>query len=518
MSVVIWHGDCRKVIATMEPDSIDACVTDPPYALGTISKRYGPGQQPTQHPVYARITRGFMNATWDTDVAFQPETWRAVWRVLKPGAHLVAFGSPRTYHRLACAIEDAGFEVRDCITWMFGSGMPKSLDVSKAIDKAAGAKRRVVATERAGTSALHAHTRFEAGYRPTDRDASKITRSVATTDAAQQWDGWGTGLKPAVELICLARKPLSEGSVARNVLKHGTGAINVDGSRVETSDERGGGRLGGPTAVGEGWDRPWMHDAAERENYAATTADKVAKAETLGRHPANVLFTHSPSCREVGTRKVRTGTHVGRNSTGTEKFSGNYGTGMLEAGTDRGYADPDGTETISMWECGPDCPVRILDEQAGERTSGGRRAGVRKGIGYGGGSDGDDSPTTVASTGGASRFFTVTNWTDADLDTARFRYTAKASSAERREGLADRTGHATVKPVSIMGWLVGLVTPPGGTVLDPFFGSGTTGIASQGLGRDISCIGIEQERRWVDDARDRIGMFAEVRETTDGAA
>lgn len=442
MSVVIWHGDCRKVLATMEPDSIDACVTDPPYALGTISKRYGPGQQPTQHPVYARITRGFMGATWDTDVAFQPETWAAVWRVLKPGAALLAFGGTRTYHRLATAIEAAGFVVYDALTWHYGQGFAK-------------------------------------------------TRN---------------SLKPATELIAYARKPISERSVAANVERHGVGGLNVDDSRINGVARPLRENAGLPDPNGDGFGH----------KHGSVAISMTAQ----GRWPSNVLFTHSPSCREVGTRKVRSGQitkpyqrhHVG----------GYSGQMPLQAST-VDHAEPDGTETISRWECEAGCPVCLLDEQAGERSSGMMRAGQQRRASAGGGGYHGNFPDeatqrgTYGDTGGASRFFTVTNWAEADLDTARFRYTAKASSAERREGLAGRTGHATVKPVSIMAWLVGLVTPPGGTVLDPFFGSGTTGIAAQGLGRDISCIGIEQERRWVDDARDRIGMFAEVRETTDGA-
>ena len=185
----IITADCREAMADMADASVHAIVTDPPYHL-TQASRGGSARQKGKGP-FGRHTlgeRGFMGQTWDGgDIAFQPEVWADALRVLRPGGHLLAFGGTRTYHRLACAIEDAGFEIRDTIAWVYGQGFPKSLDVSKAIDKAAG--------------------------------------------AAREWDGWGTKLKPAFEMICLARKPLT-GTVVANVLAHGTGALNIGASRV----------------------------------------------------------------------------------------------------------------------------------------------------------------------------------------------------------------------------------------------------------------------------------------------
>jgi DNA modification methylase len=201
-------GDCRIVLPTLEADSFTACVCDPPYELGFMGKR------------------------WDgTGVAFDPATWREVWRVLKPGAYLLAFGGTRTYHRMVCAIEDAGFEIRDCIMWIYGSGFPKSLDVSKALDKAAGEQRERIRGVRSG---VVASTYAQDAWSKEFKDS--VLSSDPITPLAHKWSGWGTALKPACEPIVLARKPLI-GTVVANVQEHGTGALNIDGCRIACSDK-----------------------------------------------------------------------------------------------------------------------------------------------------------------------------------------------------------------------------------------------------------------------------------------
>jgi site-specific DNA-methyltransferase (adenine-specific) len=198
MTFIVHHGDCREVMATLDAESVDAIVSDPPYGLS------------------------FMGKGWDHGVP-GVEFWTEALRVAKPGAHLLAFGGTRTYHRLACAIEDAGWEIRDCVMWVYGSGFPKSHDVSKAIDKAAGAEREVVGVHR------HAHLNKYRSQAATYGTPTNNTEETApATDAARQWSGWGTALKPAWEPIIVARKP-PVGTVAENVLTHGTGGINVDG-------------------------------------------------------------------------------------------------------------------------------------------------------------------------------------------------------------------------------------------------------------------------------------------------
>jgi hypothetical protein len=203
-------GCCLDNMRSMSDNSVDSIVTDPPYELG------------------------FMGKSWDASgIAYSVEMWREALRVLKPGGHLLSFGGSRTYHRMACAIEDAGFEVRDQIMWVYGSGFPKSLDVSKAIDKAAGAEREVLG-QRVVRGVESGHTNGSGGSLMGRTTCDKVSDITApATDAAHQWDGWGTAFKPAHEPICVARKPLV-GTVAANVLEWGTGALNIDGCRVGT--------------------------------------------------------------------------------------------------------------------------------------------------------------------------------------------------------------------------------------------------------------------------------------------
>jgi DNA modification methylase len=343
---VLHRGDSRDVLASMGEASVDAVVCDPPYELG------------------------FMGKAWDASgIAYDLGLWSGVLRVLKPGGHLLAFGGTRTYHRMACAIEDAGFEIRDQLQWLYGSGFPKSLDVSKALDKGEGIWRGRAGVVASGNGAM-AGPNYE-----------RTPKGDPATPAARQWDGWGTALKPANEPIVLARKPLA-GTVAANVLEHGTGALNIDGCRIAADDA-----LVRPPIL--------------RTDNAVLGRGLGAgvQAEPAGRWPANVLLDEEAA--------------------------------------------------------------RLVDEQSGILTSGSRKAGVRTGLGYHGAS-GDGGPAVVGGEGGASRFF----------------YVAKPASAERHIGGEVENTHATVKPIELMEHLIRLVTPPGGIVLDPFMGSGTTGIAA----------------------------------------
>jgi DNA modification methylase len=223
-------GDCREMMATLEAESVHAIVTDPPYELG------------------------FMGKAWDsTGIAYDPEVWRQALRVLKPGGHLLAFSGSRTYHRMACAIEDAGFEIRDQIMWLYGSGFPKSHDVSKAIDREAGAVREVVGLRQTWSSPYVGHSN-DSGlttdkWRDERTSIHDIHITAPATPAAREWSGWGTALKPAHEPIVVARKPF-KGTVAQNVLAHGTGALNIDGCRVD----------GGPSGR---WPANVMHDGSD---------------------------------------------------------------------------------------------------------------------------------------------------------------------------------------------------------------------------------------------------------------
>jgi len=378
-STEIHNGDCLEVLRTLPDSSVDACVTDPPYGLAFMGKR------------------------WDYDVP-AVEVWQEVLRVLKPGGHLLAFAGTRTQHRMAVRIEDAGFEIRDMIAWVYGSGFPKSLDVSKAIDKAAGAEGDRGPMKRGGERLA----RLQDGKRDGDgRWGDEVGRDPFTylpaTEAAKQWAGWGTALKPALEPITVARKPLT-GTVAENVLEHGTGAINVDGCRVP--------------GVLEG--DPNRFKKTDGGEFVAKF-DNAPVVRTEGRYPANLIHDGSEEVVGLFPETAPSGDGGGLRMTALGRMN------------DDGWT-PKGT---------------VMP-------------------GYG-------------DTGSAARFF----------------YCAKADAAERRN-----SKHPTVKPVALMRYLVRLVCPAGGVVLDPFAGSGTT-IEAARL-EHCRAIGIEREAEYCADILERL--------------
>jgi DNA modification methylase len=406
----VHHGDCLDVLQTLAAESVDACVTDPPYHLTSIVKRFGadnaaPAKSNGATGVYARSSAGFMGKAWDGgDIAFRPDVWREAFRVIKPGAHLVAFGGTRTYHRLVCAIEDAGFEVRDQIGWCYGSGFPKSLDIGKAIDKAAGAER-----DKVKPRSVIGHQRNIGNRRPYMDDPDHLTDSdTPATDAARQWNGWGTALKPAWEPIVLARKPLSESTVAGNVLRHGTGGLNIAATRVAAPE----GLTSGGACIG---------NSALHMNRDAGIAEGRGRSapHAAGRWPANLVHDGSPEVLEAFAAF-----------------------GQLQAGN---------------------FPAR------------------RANIGFKADAKGTSGGYRPMDSGTAARFF----------------YSAKASKADRAG-----SKHPTVKPVALMRWLVRMITPPGGVVLDPFAGSGTTGAAAVAEG--FRCILIEREKEYFEDIQRRL--------------
>lgn len=409
--VTVLAGEALDHLRGMPDASVDAVVCDPPYGLSEIRsadvvEAVSAWCTGDREHIPARLVRGFMGRDWDRFVP-PPAVWDECLRVLKPGGHLVAFAGSRTYDLMGLSIRLAGFEVRDGLQWLYSTGFPKSLDVGKAIDKAAGAEREVIGTGPSfGAGSLRNRSRVEMGYRPTELNpeggAAQIT-APATPDA-QRWQGWGTALKPAHEPIVLARKPLA-GTVAANVLAHGTGALNVDGTRVAAQ--------GRPLIASKSEDSTGILGNGLNGSAHVGTTDQ-------GRWPSNVLLGHGELCGDV---------------------------------------------------CQPGCPVAELDAQSGTRPSGGvvRGSGPSHSGGEGIYSEIGRVPFAGhGDTGGASRFFPT------------FRWEAKAATTERPQvaGVA----HPTVKPVALMRWLVRLVTPPGGTVLDPFAGSGTTGQAARAEG------------------------------------
>ena len=383
----VFQGDCREVLKGLPDNSVDSIVTDPPYELG------------------------FMGKKWDSSgIAYDVTVWQECLRVLKPGGHILAFGGSRTYHRLGVAIEDAGFEIRDTIAWISSKTFPKSLNVSKAIDKKLGAEREVVGKDIAGN-----------GLGLLDRNSTiggEFDLTVAATPEAKTWEGWGTGLKQVVEPVVMARKPL-DGTVAENTLAWGVGGINIDASRVAADMTEFVSATGKPrSGMGHG------HGFGMGEGFGGENANPP---HAQGRWPANVILDE------------------------------------VSAG--------------------------LLDEQSGQVKGGtwNTTAGARPFDNNGKRTD-FATTKTDSSVGGASRFF----------------YVAKASKRDRNEGLEEMEGrdarnfaqdawtrdnmpfgeepkknfHPTVKPTALMRYLIKLVTPPGGTVLDPFTGSGSTGKAA----------------------------------------
>lgn len=462
--VSLYCGDCIEVLGTLPDSSIDSVVCDPPYHLTSIVKRFGAENAAPakvgKTGAFARASRGFMGKVWDGgDIAFRPETWALVLRVLKPGGHLVAFSGTRTYHRMACAIEDAGFEIRDMLSWMYGSGFPKSHNVSKGIDNTlfrrwldadhqrraaydsemhaaesikstirratvvaeveakwrtlAGCAREKIRVaprpDTSGTMAGSSDTRpwiensRERGYHEVDGDE-------AATDEARAAKGWGTAFKPALEPICFGRKPI-QGTVAENFMAHGTGAINIDACRVGTD-------------VIETCNTPGKDKFANM--YGGNLVPKTGNTSHVGRWPANVIHDGSE-------------------------------------------------EVVGMF---PESSSGALKPEHQERAGYSSESPCHHG-----GSSRGGSGDYAANSGSAARFF----------------YTAKADSDER---LGSK--HPTVKPTDLMQWLVRSVTPKGGTVLDLFAGTGTTGEAAWREG--MRAVLIEREPEYQNDIRRRMSL------------
>lgn len=418
-NATVYHGSNLDVLPTLPDNSVDSIVTDPPYELG------------------------FMGKSWDNSgIAYSVELWTECMRVLKPGGHLLAFGGSRTWHRLAVAIEDAGFEMRDSIAWLYGSGFPKSMDVAKAIDKQSGYDGEVIGTETVDVG-------MQGGSMHAGRETKLAEREIKElSPEAQKWEGWGTALKPAFEPVVVARKPLGEKTVAANVLAYGTGGLNIDASRIGTEKISTHHAPKGTFAGGE-QDRG---------------SDTSTYQEHTGRWPANIIL--DPYTAELLDEQ-----------SGISKSNG--------PGTHCSNRDING--------------VCVGHNNAGRSTSGATYHAAES----------NKQPDS----GGASRFF----------------YVAKASKKDRNEGLEELEGkeigakgnglaracatcratvldgcdcpdrtfvnptrqnfHPTVKPTSLMEYLIKLVTPEGGTVLDPFTGSGSTGKAA--LLNGYQFIGIE---------------------------
>jgi site-specific DNA-methyltransferase (adenine-specific) len=439
-------GDSLEYLEQVPDNSIDSVVADAPYGLG---------KAPDPVVVMLAWARGkdievgkggFMNAKWDAFVP-QPSLWREVYRVLKPGGYALVFFGTRTDDWGAMSMRFAGFEILDKIIWHHSTGFPKSLNIAKAIDKRAG----VEPIERKPA------TLGMANNPDWNELKTQLVMPPPTTDDAKTWDGWGTALKPSSEPIVVARKPLAHSSYVPNVLEYGTGAMNIDAGRV-------GGK----------------------------------------RWPANMILSHSPICRQIGTKRVNTGTAVRENLPDSGASQVQENVPVTQRGENATYADADGKETVSVWGCVAGCPVRQLDQQSGVSSSGSPevKAFTRK-KGAGALNEAKGSMGAVGATmtsfgygdsGTASRFFfqpkaqTKERWAYCKRCKVAFQHSIERFAEHEDHRKDDVISHPTQKPVELMEYLIRLVTQEGGVVLDPFCGSATTAVAAKRLGfRFVTC-------------------------------
>lgn len=515
MEQIVLNGNNIDLLKEYPNNYFDAVVTDPPYGLGKEPNAEEVMKGWVDKGYHEVGGSGFMGKEWDAFIP-QPIFWKEVFRVLKHGGHVVSFFGTRTYDWGVMSMRFAGFEVRDCIQWLYGSGFPKSHNISKAIDKLHGAEREVIGEKiRLGDKKSYSYKETE-DYVTMGKQYSQRLETKASTEDAKEWDGWGSALKPANEPIVLARKPLEKGlSIAENVLKWGTGGINIDASRIgfkDDADFKESTQKNQPADFGT---KPMTNNNV----YGDYSMVQPKNYEPTGRFPANIILTHHPECECKGTKKVKPSNGSGKAS---EK-GGGFSKGMFGDGTSDniggGFTDAEGNETIENWDCHEDCPIRILDEQSGvTKSQRSERGNIIDNNVYGKYKEQENTLRGHSDKGGASRFF----------------YCAKASKSERNNGLDgfeqkiiegrdegqdDRSVaykprpnpmaniHPTVKPVKLMQYLARLITPPNGKVLDPFCGSGTTGIACKLEGFEF--VGMEQDAEYTKIAQARIDNYQE---------
>lgn len=594
MESKVIHGDCTEVLTQFADNTFDSIISDPPSGIS------------------------FMGKEWDTFtrkefIEFIENVFSEALRVLKPGGYGLVWAIPRTSHWTATGLENAGFEIRDVITHHFGSGFPKSLDVSLALDQKACKEQLEKELGRKPTKEefKQAWENFrepvgekvidvgmQGGQmhvgRPSERQSERqsVVVGAPKSPEAIQWDGWGTALKPATEHWILCRKPIEEKSIAENVLKYGTGGINIDATRVGTEERtyditmtpgnfettNGGKNIksGSATVTGRFPANLVLSHSPECK-FIGTTKEKIPggsghmmyknnsfnpktttrkprkegewkdksgfKAETnnvaehdpRGRFPANLILSHSEECKPLGTTKIKAGSRITKGMSKNGKGAGTMRDDNWEPKDIQKiaeYVNEDGTQTIENWDCVEGCPVKQLDEQSGVIKSGLMKAGTERQM-----SNGNpntyawwDSDTvrndTYGDIGGASRFFYVPkpsryerNKGCKSLPVAEENLQGldtRGRTLEREDGsktLVDRwipsprqNNHPTVKPVELMRYLIKMITPKGGLLLDPFGGSGTTGIAAKLEG--CNYILIEKEKESFDIAEARIAAYS----------
>jgi site-specific DNA-methyltransferase (adenine-specific) len=459
MNIDLRLGDCIEILKTLPDNSVDSIVTDPPYGIGFMNKEW---DSPQKHKELIereikrsqeRFEEGKSPAKGGFSKGVQPglpiggakegrwfQEWCEQWavecfRVLKPGGHLLSFSSPRTYHRMATAFEDSGFQIRDQIMWVFGSGFPKSHNIGKAIDKIQGNEREVV-----GQVERKDFTNYDGSMMDVDNRGKHISIEIPITKGQSDYEGWGTALKPAHEPICMARKPLTEKSIAENVLKWGTGGINIDDCRIEFEDT--------PNAATNPKFRKEnnykMPEPGQESNGVVKFTSSKNEYDSSGRFPANIMFDEEA------------GDLLDQQSDKASRFF---------------YCPKVSKKERNM---GMDVQVGVFHQRP-------RR---------------EDGTIIYKETH-------PDEWKEAMDKLPRKDKTSKAAAEEKLQGEKGNV-HPTVKPIKLMEYLIKLVTPKGGVVLEPFMGSGSTGIAAKNLG--FSFIGIEKEQEYFDIAQKRIGI------------
>ena len=419
----LYQGSMLDMLEIIQPSTIDSIVTDPPYELN------------------------FMGKGWDNaGISFQTDTWKKCFEVLKPGGYLLAFGGSRTFHRIACAIEDAGFEIRDTIMWLYGSGFPKSMNIGLAIDKKNGVESKVVGKSKSGSTSKA----FNLNEQQREAGTGILAGEYDVKEAQNEWNGWGTALKPSFEPIIVARKPF-KGSLVDNVIEHGVGGINIDECRVEAIDK-------------EDLQKNWNRQQSTSSNVVSYVAQKdidLREYKPDGRFPANTILTYDENdfdevCGGFPNTKNITKTHIAKNSDNNVNFNASKQVNII------GYED----------------------------------------------------------SGSASRYFYCAKASKKDRDEGLDDFEEKNTMCDRNPELAsanmpqNRSGnlrkntHPTVKPTTLMQYLVRLVTPNGGTILDPFNGSGSTGKAvmyeNKERDKNYKYIGIELTEEYIPISKARI--------------
>jgi len=509
----VINGDNIEALKQYPDNYFDAVVTDPPYGLGKEPNAAELMKDWIEHGYHEVGGSGFMGKEWDAFVP-QPIFWKEVFRVLKPGGHVLAFYGTRTYDWGVMSMRFAGFEVRDCIQWLYGSGFPKSHNIALALDKKDGIiGNRGKAINVGGKG-----------------DRKDIQTSVSNSNGTLQpsyksdnkWEGWGSALKPANEPIVLARKPLEKGlSIAENILKWGVGGINIDASRIGTNDDLNGGQyLGENNKINDG-----------HTIFTDTSKTKGEFKQPQGRFPANIILTHHEDCVCKGTKKVKGSNSkpqdIGKGRDG-DFTNGIYGAKQSKVATS--HTDIEGNEEVEDWDCHEYCPIRLLDEQSGITKSGKVKEDKSSYNGHSNTSflrGNSNSQNQHGDKGGASRFFYVAKASKSERNKGLDDFEEKPlafsnqAKAELKRGNADYDGgdakghgnsirhlknfHPTVKPIKLMQYLVRMITPPNGIVLDPFVGSGTTGIACKLEGFEF--VGIEQDAEYAKIAAARINNY-----------